>query len=500
MKRFALNDMLASTPGSLIQLNRDRLVWFPILLLAIVITYGFWGFSYDDNFITYRYAKNMLQGQGLVYNQGDRVFGTSAPGYALLLAGVAYLGHPLGLDIPHWGTLLSITALLVILVMVSKYLVDYQHGGLLTLLLAGIIFTSPLTLYLLGSEVFLVLACVVSASYFLYIDNQPVIAGLLAGLAMCIRLDAGLAVLAMGGVVWWQQQRFPRLYVFVAGLILGGVLIFLGRYYGTIIPNTLKGKTALWEVPYTLRQWQLLTTSLSLPGSLFLLLGVLSGLAACWTHKLFRRPIVLAFSLWIISHELLYRWLNVWFAPWYHFYLWVALIALFLYGGFSLANWLAQNRPQFAPKPGSIPVIVFISLTVILMLLPATYSLINRWSQPPDPRVRVYGEVGRFIQQKTPVDSRILAMEIGVLGYTSNRTILDLGGLVSPQFTEAKFTGRRAELAADLLPEYIVTVAQDPLVTEILTKADFRDRYQVMITVSDPNFALVTLLKYHRSD
>ena len=42
--------------------------------------------SYDDAWITYRYAYNLAAGDGFVYNPGERVFGTSAPGYALLLA------------------------------------------------------------------------------------------------------------------------------------------------------------------------------------------------------------------------------------------------------------------------------------------------------------------------------------------------------------------------------------------------------------------------------
>ena len=44
------------------------------------------GISYDDAWITYRYAYNLAAGDGFVYNTGERVFGTSAPGYALVLA------------------------------------------------------------------------------------------------------------------------------------------------------------------------------------------------------------------------------------------------------------------------------------------------------------------------------------------------------------------------------------------------------------------------------
>ena len=43
----------------------------------------------DDAFITYRYAANFAQGHGLVYNRGEHVLGTTAPGYAMLLSAIA---------------------------------------------------------------------------------------------------------------------------------------------------------------------------------------------------------------------------------------------------------------------------------------------------------------------------------------------------------------------------------------------------------------------------
>ncbi|MCB0208986.1 MAG: DUF2029 domain-containing protein [Anaerolineae bacterium] len=471
-------------------------MWLCILMLALVIAYGFWGFSYDDNFITYRYAKNMMQGHGLVYNQGERVFGTSAPGYALLLAGCATLGRPLGLDIPSCGTLVSILALLITLTVFYSYLAHHPYRDLFTLLLAAIIFTSPLTLYLLGSELFLVLALIMSASYFLYTRNHPAVAGLLAGLAMCNRLDAGLAVAALGGVAWWQQRHFPRIYALTAGLMLGAALVFLSAYYGTIIPNTLSGKTALREVPHLLRLWQLLTMSLSTPGAVFVLLGALGGLVAGWVHRLYRRPMILALGLWVIAHEALYVWLNVWFAPWYHFYSWVALIALFLWAGFNLVNWLTQDRRPFSLKLGPLSCAAFIGLTSMLVLLPTTYKLIDQWATPPDPRNRVYREAGYFIQQNTPTNSRILAMEIGVLGYHADRTILDMGGLVSPAFTEAKFSGSRAALAAALRPDIVVKTDNDLFISDMLKQNQVKAVYTTMITFTDKNFPTVTVLKY----
>jgi hypothetical protein len=64
----------------------------------------------DDAFITYRYALNLAQHGRLVYNlTGDRGFAATAPGYAVLLAGVRVLG----LDIPAAGTWLGVASIFV---------------------------------------------------------------------------------------------------------------------------------------------------------------------------------------------------------------------------------------------------------------------------------------------------------------------------------------------------------------------------------------------------
>ena len=50
----------------------------------IYTTLAHW--AYDDPFITYRYAENLAQGKGFVYNPGERVLSTTTPLFTLLLA------------------------------------------------------------------------------------------------------------------------------------------------------------------------------------------------------------------------------------------------------------------------------------------------------------------------------------------------------------------------------------------------------------------------------
>src|SRR2546427_11263191 len=52
----------------------------------------------DDAYITFRYARNLAEGLGLVYNPGEWVLGTTAPLWAMLLGG----GYRLGLTALPW--------------------------------------------------------------------------------------------------------------------------------------------------------------------------------------------------------------------------------------------------------------------------------------------------------------------------------------------------------------------------------------------------------------
>ena len=49
-------------------------------------------FTFEDAYISLRYAENLAAGLGMVYNPGEPVFGASTPLYVLFLAGLARLG------------------------------------------------------------------------------------------------------------------------------------------------------------------------------------------------------------------------------------------------------------------------------------------------------------------------------------------------------------------------------------------------------------------------
>lgn len=456
-------------------------MWTGVGLLAAAVAYGFWGCSYDDNYITYRYARNWLAGEGLVFNPGERVFGTSAPGYAVLLGALAAAGRPLGLEIHHAGTAVSVLSLLA-LGWILKSAAGSREGWPLLAGFAATALLLPVNVRLLGAEAFPAAALAAGAAYALLVRERPVAAGALVGGAMFLRLDAGLAAAVLGLVEWRRQGRLPRLYA-IAGLApLAAWLGFLYAYYGRVVPLTLAGKRALREVPYTFREWQMFSSTLPAVGWSALLGGALAGLGVLlWRAR--RQPLVVALAAWLGLHEVAYRALGVWFAPWYHLALVQAVVALFVLAVWSLARALAGGAADRRAWAG-----VLFALFLLPVLVPSARHAAAAWGRPTDPRYEIYAAVARYLSEHAPAEAEVLALEIGVLGYLAPCRILDLGALVSPRFTAAKFTGRRAELAAEIAPDFIVDIERNTMLREVVDQPALAGRYETAATFTDEAF------------
>lgn len=475
------------------------MIFVPVLGLALAITFGFWGFSFDDNFITYRYASNVIDGEGLVFNPGERVLGTSAPGYALLLAGLAALTRPFHIDVPHWGTMISIASIMILFALIARFPATEKHDRNLSdwvpsMIFAALALTSHLNLYLLGSETFAVLALTVLATHFLFVRQRGATAGVLIALAMCCRLDAGLAALVLGLVAWMKQRRFPVAFATVGLTLLGAWLGFLGTYFGHVIPNTLGGKTALHDVPTTLRQWQTLQATLPTVSSVALLAGAAFGLVILWRTGLWRRPSILALGLWVITHEVAYRVIGLWYAPWYHVYLWQSLLALYVLAASDLAHRAPTILRRWTGGNGISTSWMAFAGAIAVLLVPSFLFVVQSWREPPVPRFRLYQQAGSYVREHVDPSSEILAMEIGGFGYFGQRRILDLAGLVSPRFTAAKLAGDRPGLVAELQPAYILAGRADPLMEQVLHHEGIRGRYTEVTRFTEGK-ALVRLLR-----
>jgi hypothetical protein len=74
----------------------------------------------DDAYISLRYAQNLLDGQGLVYNPGERVEGFSNFSWVILAASIMRLGLPIVTSLKFVGLLCGVTTILMAALLVRR--------------------------------------------------------------------------------------------------------------------------------------------------------------------------------------------------------------------------------------------------------------------------------------------------------------------------------------------------------------------------------------------
>ena len=87
----------------------NKPIFYRLLVMIVcssgLIGLGFWlSFRQDDAFILFRYAANLVSGNGLVFNPGEWVEGFTCPLWVLVLSGV----QALGINVPRVAGILGL--------------------------------------------------------------------------------------------------------------------------------------------------------------------------------------------------------------------------------------------------------------------------------------------------------------------------------------------------------------------------------------------------------
>ncbi len=109
-----------------------------IPVVAVLVSHYFHEFvlvQYDDSFVTYRYARNFAEGNGLRFNPGDDSNSASSFLFVLLLGGLHFLTS---IPIEFLATILNSLGLVVI-VIISSLLVLQKSRSWLALVLAALL-------------------------------------------------------------------------------------------------------------------------------------------------------------------------------------------------------------------------------------------------------------------------------------------------------------------------------------------------------------------------
>jgi hypothetical protein len=429
----------------------------------------------DDAYITFRYARNLIAGQGFVYNPGERVLGTTTPLYTLLLAGLALATR--SRDFPALA--LAINALagtgsVALLYALGRRLTGSRIPAVAAALLWALAPYS-VTFAIGGMETDLTVTLLLAAAYAHVTGrSRPMAAS--SALAVLARPDTAILL----GPLWADLvlARFfsrppdrPRI-PWQEGLIALGLLLpwllFGTLYFGSPLTASVGAKSVTYRLPPTdglVRLIQHYSTpffedaALGPPWRLvgfgvYLLLCGVGGLRVIRTNRrawpLLAYP-YLYLTVFAAANPLLFRW---YFSPPLPFYFLFIVI-----GVWTLANDVGRlvagklvDRKTGDHSTG-VPIhhlLIYPSthLLFTLFVAAALTTTLNAWDLHPDhgpdrpaPDMawfkleQLYARAADVVLARAAEGETLCAGDIGVLGYRTGMHILDTVGLVTPEST-----------------------------------------------------------------
>lgn len=400
--------------------SRGSRTW--LLLLLFLVAFGLRlylfleiGYAADDALITFRYAQNLASGNGFVYNAGQHVLGTTTPLFTLLIAGLLKCG------VSPFVSAFLLNALADLITAFVLWRMFEALPAPLGWIPAALFLFSPETLQwsLSGMETEASIACVFAAFLFAARDSwgSAFVAGALATL---VRIDGAAVLVALTAGHVLRRGKLPAVPIAVAVAVLLPWILFAFHRFGSPIPNSAAAKWALSG-----RHWLTAAAAILFSGFLHLrTFGVILFVPALiGTVRLARgRREWLPLVIWIWGYALSYALAAGPMHPWYYAPFYAGYIPLVWTGCVVLSEQLTVRKLTAAAGFSTVLVVLYLSY-IRIPVLRGDQEGINT----------VNREVGLWFSAKAPPDSVVALKDIGFSGYYSQRRVLDLAGLVSPE-------------------------------------------------------------------
>ena len=473
------------------------------LLIVIAVAYYLrnQNYSVDDSFITYRYAFHLSQGDGLAFNVGEKYYGTTAAGYAIVLAAFKKLASTLHLSLSTQNISVAISTLALLITSLFAFCISARRStpslsALLTLGLALSLFTAYSFNEVAGHETYAFLALafvgVVLASY-----EKMLAAGIIVAIATTFRPDAVLfapiiccAYFLFNNLDLRRALSNKQLIQFACGFFLIAIpwLLFLYSYYGRISPGTMDAKKAqiliggfpTYNISGILGY---VSESINWIARAAILVGVgLFGTDLFSNKKSTPTPFIekqhsfigLCWLAFLIISISFYISINVTFWRWYGIPAVFSLIIISFCGFCAVAGKKNENL-KVNPKTA-----LFIVLCATA-LLAANIAHIKLWltSENINPHTKAYYEIAQYLKKAEPEGTVIEMAEPGSFGMQLGPkfTIVDELGLISPGVATALLKGDKTYTNRTYNPKYIVCSWGSPYsacsIPEIILNYDF---------------------------
>ncbi len=402
--------------------NRLAATMASVVALLIAQFFLYRGYITDDTYIYARFARNLAQSGELVFNPGVAVHAVTSPVWAL----VGALGEWSGLGAPGVlrgaGMLVAVAATVVFLrIMRREGLSD------IWLALAGAVFATEIWFVrwsASGMETALGVLAVLAIVDLGLRPRAMVPAwrlGLALGLAPFVRPELALLSVMVGArALTVGRFRWPV----IAGAAVPVILwaLYAIPTFGEIWPQTLQAKsTPIGLQPA--RLWM----NLQVLGKLLLLAAPVPLVALM---LVFRRSGSVAPDAWV--RPVLWVWIVL--LPAIYLVRDVQVVSRYLEVVLPVVLVLAAS---LAYRHSSHWRFLWAGQVALSLVLTITWV---------SPNARAFGrsleaglgDIAGWIDANTPTETTVASYDIGLVGYRSNRRILDLGGLIEPRINDLR--------------------------------------------------------------
>lgn len=432
----------------------NKLTWQHALMLLplsilVYLSYLNLGFQVDDALIYQRYIQNWLAGDGLVYNKGEFFNALTSPLYTYLSIFFAWVLGDTQLGAIVLSTLLMAGTLIVVTLLFAHYIPLF-----FAVLGAVFVASFPFFYQTYGMETCL-FVFLLSLSLYLFDKNNYFGLGISLALLLVTRSEGVFLALAMGIEHFRLRRSFPPLHYFIIPvLIVLGVFGFNKFYYGSFLAETgnakiYQGMSGLWgdwpAFRYINYQIGWFFHNSLMFVYFIMALGILGFIALGFTS------LNIVIFTFLVFYTAFYVGLNI---PSYHWYYSPYYLLVFFYIAVAIA-WLYKNFK--AAQDIKFKLLGYALLTIAIYHLSVMSVMYTKNSGGFGDVNHTYRDVGLWIKHNTAPDAKIALIEIGHVGYYSERYLIDILGLVNP--FNARFIGelKLSHWLRHYEPDYILT-------------------------------------------
>jgi hypothetical protein len=410
------------------------------MLVARAIAWVQLPLASEDAYITFRYARQLASGHGLVYNPHEHVMGFSSPVWTIWNA----LSFLLWSDPVTWSRVTSIGADIVTLVCIGRLLerhVGRASAWCFTFFFAAWPFFSAVSVS--GMENNLMLALIALGA--MLIERRSPATGVVLGLLALTRPEGVVAA----GILALGARGRDRL---VAGALLLAGMLALTAYFGSPLPQSVLAKSRLygtpgpwegrhwweWLLPLWLGRWPSAgELNMLVPLTVVWAASLGPGLATLWRAR--RTPLALAAAAGLAVWAG-YALLGV---AYFYWYLTVPLAGL--------AIVAATGLPRLTRGPA-------LYVAIVLCVI-GTWSIARiLYGGRAQAETAAFARVAEGLRTMSRPGEKVMLEPIGMIGFINPLVVVDEVGLVSPQVAERRMKGPGwyADVASAERPDWLV--------------------------------------------